>query len=419
MDREEFAHLVRDALTNLNDWAALEVHPLAALFGRPPENRDSRAQYLRRLLLDAIETLRPPGQESSTEAVEWRPYLVLHGRYVEGASLQDLPARFSLSPRQLRREHGRALQAVTTLLWDRLRVASRETGASTVAEAPNAWDSSLRAFEIAREPLDLADVAYGVARMLERQVSGEGAALALDLGADLPHVQADRVILRQILLSLIQYALQARTGGDISLQAEALNEQVAITIRFQAMRGASIELESEEALKTALYWVQRLDGTLDWAGPTNETDRACLCLSLPRAGARPRARESLVLVVDDQEAALRMFNRYLSRANVRVIGVREPGQVLTLARELSPAAITLDVMMPTLDGWEILQSLKADPETRDIPVIVCSVWDEPELAASLGAARFLKKPITQRELWDALVELGVLDRSDGPSPAGT
>jgi CheY-like chemotaxis protein len=413
IEREEFDHLVRDALANLNDTAELEVHPLASLFPRPPGNRNSRARHLRQLFLDAIETLRPPDQEASIEGVEWRPYLVMQGRYVEGVGLQGLQARLSLSPRQLRREHGRALQALTTLLWDRMQAAAARTDAGEEGGDADAWGSSPRTFEIAREPLELAKVLRGVCNILARRVSGEGAALVLDLGTDLPRVQADRVILRQILLSLIHYALQARKSSDISLHAETLREHVALTIHFQAVEGMSLELEREEALETALYWVQRLDGALDLAGATNGADRACVRLLLPRA------RESLVLVVDDQEAAIRMFQRYLSQANVRVVGVREPEQVLALARELAPAAITLDVMMPTLDGWEILQSLKVDPETSDIPVIVCSVWDEPELAASLGAARFLKKPITQGDLWAVLAELGVLDRLDGSSPGDT
>jgi Amt family ammonium transporter len=75
--------------------------------------------------------------------------------------------------------------------------------------------------------------------------------------------------------------------------------------------------------------------------------------------------------------------------------------------------------MPTMDGWEILQALQANPETRDIPVIVCSVWDEPELAYSLGATYFLKKPISQRDLWAALARLGLLDTLGGSLPAGT
>ena len=69
--------------------------------------------------------------------------------------------------------------------------------------------------------------------------------------------------------------------------------------------------------------------------------------------------------------------------------------------------LILDGMMPTMDGWEILQTLQTDPETQHIPVIVCSVWDEPELAFSLGAVDFLKKPITQKELLDALARLAL------------
>jgi CheY-like chemotaxis protein len=79
-----------------------------------------------------------------------------------------------------------------------------------------------------------------------------------------------------------------------------------------------------------------------------------------------------------------------------------------MARSLQPQAIALDAMMPDVDGWEILQALQADPATRHIPVLVCSVWEEPQLAFSLGAAGFLKKPITQRELLAALQRLGLV-----------
>ena len=76
-----------------------------------------------------------------------------------------------------------------------------------------------------------------------------------------------------------------------------------------------------------------------------------------------------------------------------------------LAREVLPAAITLDIMMPNQDGWEILQALKSDPATRSIPVIICSVLEDPELAHSLGAAAYLQKPISQAALLDVLGEL--------------
>src|SRR5436305_196692 len=117
-DRTEFDHLVREALANLYDVAALETHPLSTLIPRPPEYRGTGAEFLRKTIGAAIEQLRPGDKPAGRNTVEWRPYLILNGRYVEGNSLQDLQTRLSLSERQLRREHSRALQALSTLLWN-------------------------------------------------------------------------------------------------------------------------------------------------------------------------------------------------------------------------------------------------------------------------------------------------------------
>ena len=100
-----------------------------------------------------------------------------------------------------------------------------------------------------------------------------------------------------------------------------------------------------------------------------------------------------------------MFQRFLSHLNYQIIGITDPEETIHLARQLKPTLITLDVMMPKLDGWELLQGLQTDPETKQIPILVCSAWEEPELAKSLGAAGFIKKPIRQRDLLSALNRL--------------
>ena len=412
IDRTDFNHLIRDALSNLYDYAALETHPLASVFPPPPGEPRSHAEHLRHVLLRAIERLQPPDRACSPGSVEWRPYLILHGRYVEGLNLHELQSQLSLSDRQLRREHSRALQAVAAWLWEQA-FPEREAPAGERADLER-WDSNLRAFEIARAPLDVADVVRSVARTLQRRVQSEGAELRLHLPEKLPPVLADRVILRQILLSLLSYALDVRHGGTIAIRAEAQAGQVTLCIQFKMDGPVLREAGKQEAsLETARYWAGRLDVTLQEIPPPGVlAGPGRLALSLPRAD------QLTVLVVDDQEPAIRMFQRYLSRCSVRVVGVQEPGQVLLLARQLQPQAVTLDVMMPTMDGWEILQALQADPETRHIPVIVCSVWDEPELAFSLGAAEFLKKPITQKDLLAALARLKLLDTPAGSSPAG-
>jgi CheY-like chemotaxis protein len=121
----------------------------------------------------------------------------------------------------------------------------------------------------------------------------------------------------------------------------------------------------------------------------------------------PLAEQRVILVVDDQKPTHQMFQRFMSRTSYRIVGATSSEEALTLARQLQPSLITLDVMIPKVDGWEILQALKTDTTTREIPVLVCSAWAEPELAQSLGAAGFLKKPVTQRDLFAALRRLNL------------
>jgi CheY-like chemotaxis protein len=81
---------------------------------------------------------------------------------------------------------------------------------------------------------------------------------------------------------------------------------------------------------------------------------------------------------------------------------------LRLAQEVLPDAIVLDVMMPEMQGWEVLQRLHSDPPTASIPVVVCSVINNPELAEALGASLFLPKPVSRLDVLNALRKFGVV-----------
>src|SRR5579884_246970 len=115
----------------------------------------------------------------------------------------------------------------------------------------------------------------------------------------------------------------------------------------------------------------------------------------------PTAETPVVLVVDDNADVLSLFRRYLGTL-YDVHPATNGEQALRLAGQVHPDVITLDVMMPSQDGWEVLQMLKNDPSTAHIPVVVCSVLRERELALSLGAAEFLAKPVTAEHLRAAL-----------------
>jgi CheY-like chemotaxis protein len=112
----------------------------------------------------------------------------------------------------------------------------------------------------------------------------------------------------------------------------------------------------------------------------------------------------LVLVVDDDPAVLDLLTRSLSKEGYSVRTAQSGQDALMLARELKPRLITLDVMMPSMDGWSVLTALKADPLTRDIPVVMVSIVDDKPLGFALGAADYLTKPIDRNRLTEVLAK---------------
>jgi CheY-like chemotaxis protein len=111
-----------------------------------------------------------------------------------------------------------------------------------------------------------------------------------------------------------------------------------------------------------------------------------------------------VLVVDDNEEILDLYRRYLAAGKYAVSAAASAAEAEAVVECSTPDAIVLDVMMREVDGWELLQRLRARPGLRYVPVVVCSILNEPELAYALGAQAYLKKPIISDDL------LATLDR---------
>ena len=110
------------------------------------------------------------------------------------------------------------------------------------------------------------------------------------------------------------------------------------------------------------------------------------------------ATEPNILVIDDDPNAVDLLGRTLRGAGMRVVSANRGPQALELAQTLRPDAITLDVLMPGMDGWEVLRELKADPATQDIPVIMVTMTKDRELGYSLGATEYLTKPVKRDQL---------------------
>jgi CheY-like chemotaxis protein len=109
-----------------------------------------------------------------------------------------------------------------------------------------------------------------------------------------------------------------------------------------------------------------------------------------------------VLVIEDDPDAAALLSETLEAAGYRVRAAASGAAGLRMARDLEPSAITLDVMMPGMDGWRVLQALKAEPKTSRIPVIVCSIVDNRPLGYRLGASDYLIKPFEPMQLTESL-----------------
>lgn len=402
MDQQTFNSLFRDLISRIYDRVAIENHPLSAHFSPPADPKVRRAEAIQSLILGEIENLRPAGPEILWQSPEWRPYLILSKRYVEAQDPTEIARALYIGDRQFRRDHSRALQALSTRIWEGYFLTGAESGGPPDAE--EAQEQNQQDFEFHPEHLDLREVIEGVLSLTSRRIASEHIQLNVDLTATPLGVFADRVVLRQIFLSLLNYVLHLRAGPEISLSTSAENGYI-FSLDFEAdEQWNSIQKDELDTLEFVRKLSQSLPSSLEEIYP----DAGCAGQAQIRLvffSAKPKR----VLMVDDQPATLKMFQRYLSGTSLDITGLSNPLAAVETARQLQPSLIMLDVMMPRIDGWEVLQALQLDPQTRQIPIIVCSAWGEPELARSLGAAEFLKKPVIQKDLLAALTRLGIIN----------
>jgi CheY-like chemotaxis protein len=164
---------------------------------------------------------------------------------------------------------------------------------------------------------------------------------------------------------------------------------LAITRHFCTILGGDIRVASDEG-KGSIF-------TITLPDRTGEAAAAPAPPPAPRV-AEATAGASTILVVDDDPAVLDLLSITLGKEGYRVIHARSGEEAIAQARAHRPQAITLDVVMPRMDGWSVLVALKADPELRDIPVVIVSIVKDRGMALTLGAADFMTKPVDRASL---------------------
>lgn len=275
--------------------------------------------------------------------------------------------------------------------------------------------------------------------------------LKVNLPETLPVVMADQTRIRQVLINFLSNAAKFTDEGDITVEAYTSrdpdgNPEVVVAVTdsgpgiaeqdrsklflpfsqvddsptrktggtglglsicrsFIEMHHGRIGLLwSEVGVGSTFFFALKLEGEKEQATPIVEVTPQQI-VEKHTGMLTPPPDAPIVLCVDDDRKILALYERYLKPGGYRIETCNDPLKAVEMAKQIKPFAITLDVMMPNKDGWSVLTDLKNDPETRNIPVMMCSILEEEEKGFNLGAVDYLVKPFLQDDLIYAINRL--------------
>lgn len=289
--------------------------------------------------------------------------------------------------------------------------------------------------ELQIEELSISDIINAAITNTSGLVKDKPIELVQKVPADLPLVKADEIRISQVVINLISNAIKFTEKGSITVEASMATTadkkpEMLVTVTDTGM---GIAIEDQAKL------FQRFSQVDD--SPTRKTGGTGLGLSICRSlielhGGRIGLEssevgkgskffftlpmpdfvpgydiaqlthgENVILAIDDDPQVISLYDRFLKTQGFEVIPLTDPAIAVQRAKELKPFAITLDVMMPQKDGWQVLTELKQDADTRDIPILICSILQEEEKGYNLGASEYLVKPFLQDDLINAIHRL--------------
>jgi PAS domain S-box-containing protein len=287
--------------------------------------------------------------------------------------------------------------------------------------------------ELTFDEVNLTELIASVMSTVTGLIKDKSITLHRDLPADLPTVRADAMRIRQVLLNLLANAAKFTDEGSITVHARVKDSPSGhpeITISVTDT-GPGISQEDQKKLFQPFSQVD--------ASPTRKSGGSGLGLSISnhliqmhggRIGVESMPDQGSVffftlpafrgksdhdtspgnrtiLAIDDDPQVISLYERYLQPQGYQVVSLSDPSRAVERVRQLKPFAVTLDIMMPGYDGWRVLNDLKSNPETRNIPVIVCSIVEEQEKGFNLGATDYLVKPILEDDMLNVLDRLNI------------
>jgi signal transduction histidine kinase/CheY-like chemotaxis protein len=315
------------------------------------------------------------------------------------------------------------------------------------------WNSGKHLLELLNEILDLSKVEAGkmhlepqrfdVASVLDyslgllrQRAAAHGITLELLLPAEVGDVHADELRFKQVVVNLLTNAVKfTPDGGRVTVTARRAGEELHVTVADtgigippedrerifesfqQGGRGAPKEEGTGLGLTLSRRLVELFGGRmwLESEVGVGSTFGFAIPVGTPSTPRAPEPRREggndrpVVLIADDDPRSAELLAAYLDGSPVEVRRVQDGEEALEATRREPPAALLLDIRLPTIDGWEVLRAMKEDPTTADVPVVLVTVVDEPRRGLAMGASGYLVKPVTREDLLDVLRRVGLLD----------
>ncbi len=387
IDPENFDQQLQVCLSHLYDYLFLQNYPFVQRLV-PEDNNANRVQAFREKIMQALETMRP-APAVPFHARSARPYNVLNMRYVDQLDTDTISNHLALSKRQFWREHAKGLQILSSILRPDQVGPVSDDHLYPSDDARESEIDGLSQYEEEQGKINLHDLFASVLESIESLADQHKVQIETAHITDSLAFEGDWTLLRQGILALLTRVItQTAPGGKLRLSYTLQDYVLQIGITVELFGAKLAPIEQSESLT---FLLRKLDADL------LEASDAEFLMTVP-------LKHKTVLIIDDNADVVNLFRRYLADMPYHLLAADNGKQALALACDGTADVIILDIMLPKQDGFEVLQNLKANPQTRHIPVLVCSILDVQELAFSLGAEGYLHKPPGQAQLHQFLTK---------------